>query len=154
MVTLATYARVILLTLAKPSGECYRLGSFHDGRDTGAGFGALVGRGGPGGRAETLSSTSASNAAAGIKLSSGASDEVASSHWGVNVQLAWKPPSKSRAGGGEGGPPATGSHLVLSTTSSLLLQHRVLSGARTPMPAPGRHLIRTTTPRRPEVECW
>ena len=46
MVTLATYARVILLTLAKPSGECYRLGSFHDGRDTGAGFGALVGRGG------------------------------------------------------------------------------------------------------------
>ena len=86
MVTLATYARVILLTLAKPSGECYRLGSFHDGRDTGAGFGALVGRGGPGGRAETLSSTSASNAAAGIKLSSGASDEVASSHWGVNVQ--------------------------------------------------------------------
>ena len=121
MVTLATYARVILLTLAEPSGECCRLGSFHDGRDTGAGFGALVGRGGPGGRAETLSSTSARNAAAGIKLSSG--------------ELAWKPPSKSRAGGGEGGPPATGSHLVLSTTSSLLLQHRVLSGTRTPMPA-------------------
>ena len=59
--------------------------------------------------------TGATNAAARYRPSAGVSDEVAISHWEVDVQLARRPPSKSHAVGCEDGAARNGQYPVRTT---------------------------------------